>query len=153
MAVLGAVVALGVALLATAAPATAASCSGYGCDGANPYGAGCFTGSTVVADDPLYDPSGYYTYGRVRLHYSKACRTVWASIYDATATYSGQAYSDIHRNSDGTEIYCFVPVNGSSCYTGMLYDGGVTSHAYGSQRAYDPFYNATETFSYRTVNY
>ena len=68
LAVLGLVATMGVALLSYAAPAAAVSCSGYGCDGRSPYSTGCITGSIVVADDPLYDPSGYYTYGRVRLH-------------------------------------------------------------------------------------
>lgn len=109
-------------LVSTAGPAAAVTCSGYGCDRQNPYGSGCQTGSVVKYDVPLgMGP-------RVRLHYSAACRTVWASIYDVPSGW--QSYADVHRNSDGLELYCY-PGSYSSCYTNMLYDGGVTSHAYG----------------------
>lgn len=106
-----------------------ATCSGYGCDGQNPYGAGCFTGSRVVDDKELP-----VVHSHVRLHYSPACRTVWASIYNAARSPGATAaLADIHRNSDKHRYTCDVPDKQSSCYTKMLYDGGTTSHAYGEQ--------------------
>lgn len=122
--------AAGVLNVATATSAFAATCSGYGCDGQNPYGAGCFSGSVVVDDRPLVNQFGQSA-GRVRLHYSSACRTVWGSIYNAPSPDgTGQGWADIHRNSDNHRFDCAVPINQSSCYTAMLYDGGVTSHAH-----------------------
>ena len=108
----------------------AATCSGYGCDGQNPYGTGCFSGSEIIYDLPLVDAAGIPN-GRVRLWYSPGCRTVWASIYDAPAgDGAGQGSADIHRNSDNHRFDCGIPAGKSSCYTAMLYDGGVTSHAH-----------------------
>lgn len=134
--------------VATATSAFAATCSGYGCDGQNPYGAGCFTGSIVVDDEPLVNQFGQSA-GRVRLHYSPACRTVWGSIYDAPSPDgTGQGWADIHRNSDNHRFDCAVPVNQSSCYTSMLYDGGVTSHAHAE---YSP--GTIANTSATTINY
>ncbi|HEY2579312.1 MAG TPA: DUF2690 domain-containing protein [Streptosporangiaceae bacterium] len=117
---------------AGAAGLTAAvSCSGYGCDGQNPYGSGCFTGSKVIDDVLLTSPGGTSYGPRVRLWYSPACHTVWASMYDAPYEGAeGPGDADIHRNSDNSRYDCSVPLNDSSCYTNMLYDGGVTSHAH-----------------------
>ena len=119
---------LAVAAFATPAHAT----SGYGYDGQNPYGSGCFTGSYVV-DDKAIGSTGAH----IRLHYSPSCRTVWASIYDATAPEPGNSaggHADVHRNSDNSRFDCQVEAgDGGSCYTAMLYDGGTTSHAYGTE--------------------
>lgn len=111
---------------ATIAPASAATCSGYGCDHQNPYGAGCFNGSSVVQSATI-GPTGASVY----LHYSPACRTVWASIVNSPPaepgdSAGGSAY--INRNSDGASGFCNAG-SASSCYTNMLYDGGVTSYA------------------------
>lgn len=108
----------------------AVTCSGYGCDGQNPYGTGCITGSSVVDDRPLVNQFGQSA-GRVRLHYSPACHTVWGSIYNAPSPDgTGEGWADIHRNSDNHRFNCEVPINQSSCYTAMLYDFHVTSHAH-----------------------
>ena len=147
-AALGALAMTTAALIATASSASAATCSGYGCDGQNPYGAGCFTGSEIIDDKPLTNSAGQ-TDGRVRLHYSPTCRTVWASIYDAPADSGEAGDADIHRNSDNHRFDCTVPAGSSSCYTAMLYDGGVTSHAHAE---WSPG-TLPGVFSATTVNY
>jgi hypothetical protein len=123
---------LGSAAVFTAVAAPAQATSGYGYDGQNPYGSGCFNGSYVV-DDKALGRTGAH----VRLHYSPNCRTVWASIYNATAAEPGNSaggHADIHRNSDNHRFDCQVYAgDGGSCYTAMLYDGGVTSHAHGTE--------------------
>lgn len=140
--------AAGVLNVAAATSAFAATCSGYGCDGQNPYGAGCFTGSFVVDDEPLVNGFGQSA-GRVRLHYSPACRTTWGSIYDAPAPDgTGQGSAEIHRNSDGRQYTCEIPANQSSCYTAMVYDGNVTSYAYAM---YSP--GTIANTSGRTISY
>lgn len=131
-------------LTSVASPASATS--GYGYDGQNPYGAGCFNGSYVVDDKALGQTGAH-----VRLHYSPSCRTVWASIYNATAPEPGNSaggHADIHRNSDNHRFDCQVYAgDGGSCYTAMLYDGGVTSHAYGTED------NGFNTGAAYTINY
>jgi Protein of unknown function (DUF2690) len=113
-------------------PKPQVTCSGYGCDGQNPYGSGCFTGSEIEYNTELVDPLGQPVGAYVRLWYSPTCRTVWATIYDAPSPDgTGEGWADIHRNSDNDRFTCEIPQNASSCYTLMLYDGGVTSHAHG----------------------
>jgi len=137
---------LGCAALVTATAGPAQATSGYGYDGQNPYGAGCFNGSQVVDDEPIGQTGAH-----IRLHYSPSCRTVWASIYDATAPEPGNSaggHADIHRNSDNHRFDCQVEAgDGGSCYTAMLYDGGVTSHAYGTED------NGIITGAAYTINY
>lgn len=112
-------------------PRPAVSCSGYGCDGQNPYGSGCFNSSEIIYNVQLTDGLGQGVGAYVRLWYSTTCRTVWASMYNAPYTSGGgQGDADIHRNSDNHRFDCQVPLNESSCYTAMLYDGGTTSHAH-----------------------
>ncbi len=122
---------LAATLMTTIAPDASAT-SGFGYDGQNPYGTGCINGSSVV-DDKALGATGAH----VRLHYSPACRTVWASIYNATAPEPGNSaggHADIHRNSDSHRFDCQVTAgSGGSCYTAMLYDGGTTSHAFGTE--------------------
>lgn len=119
---------------ATVTPALAATCSGHGCDHQNPYGAGCSNGSEIIYDEQLNGATAH-----VRLWYSPSCRTVWASIYDAPAPDgTGEGYAEIHRNSDGLTLECQVQQGDNNCYTNMLYDGGVTSYAYGYYNDGDP---------------
>jgi hypothetical protein len=115
-----------------AGPRAAVSCSGDGCDGQNPYGSGCFnSGGEVIYNVQLTDGLGQGVGAYVRLWYSTTCRTVWASMYNAPySSGGGQGDADIHRNSDNHRFDCTVPLNESSCYTAMLYDGGTTSHAH-----------------------
>jgi hypothetical protein len=128
------IAAIGISAPASATPARAgrvspeATCSGYGCDNQNPYGAGCFTGS-YVAESAQIGP----TTAEIYLHYSPSCRTVWASIVNAPPQTVNNAggYADVHRNSDNHRLSCNAGYQ-TSCYTNMLYDGNVTSHAYGT---------------------
>lgn len=121
--------------MTVAAPASAgqvkpATCSGYSCDGQSPYSTGCINGSEIPYDLPLTNSIGQSA-GRVRLWYSPTCRTVWATIYDAPSPDgTGEGWADIHRNSDNHRFTCYIPQGSSSCWTYMLYDGGVTSHAH-----------------------
>jgi hypothetical protein len=147
-------------LVVVAGPAAAVTCSGYGCDHQNPYGSGCSNSGQVIYDVPLgySDGVGGTAYdGHVRLHYSTTCRTVWASVYGlAHAVGSSDdksASAHVHRNSDGTTLTCNVASGSTSCYTNMLYDGGVTSYATGSNYAYDPFDGYWVTYYGRTSNY
>lgn len=119
--------------IAAAGPAAAATCSGGGCDHQNPYGAGCFSGSYVVYDIPTGGAAAGYA-ARVRLWYSPACSTVWASIYDVPP--GAPSWASVTRHSDGLTLSCQVDVGGvqssaTSCYTNMLYDGNSTSYATG----------------------
>lgn len=126
---------LAAGLMTVAAPAWAGrispdTCSGYGCDGQSPYSTGCINGSEIPYDLPLTNSIGQSA-GRVRLWYSPSCRTVWATIYDAPSPDgTGEGWADIHRNSDNHRFTCDIPQGFSSCWTYMLYDGGVTSHAH-----------------------
>lgn len=127
--------ALAAGFMAVAAPASAgqvrpATCSGYSCDGQSPYSTGCINGSEIPYDLPLTNSIGQSA-GRVRLWYSPTCRTVWATIYNAPSPDgTGEGWADIHRNSDNHRFTCYIPQGSSSCWTYMLYDGGVTSHAH-----------------------
>jgi hypothetical protein len=136
---------IGISAPAFATPAWAgrvpsATCSGYGCDNQNPYGAGCFTGSYVAESAPV-GPAG--STAAIYLHYSPSCRTVWASIVNAPPQTVNNAggYADVHRNSDNHRLSCNAGYK-TSCYTNMLYDGGVTSHAYGTIDTGDEIYSA-----------
>jgi hypothetical protein len=130
------------AMIALPGPVSRAT-SGYGYDNQNPYGTGCFTGS-YVAESALIGPTGASIY----LHYSPGCRAVWASIVNAppqTANNAG-GYADVHRNSDNARLACNAGYK-TSCYTNMLYDGGVTSHAYGEvDTGYEIFSTYTANF-------
>jgi hypothetical protein len=125
----------------TLSPAHAATasvtCSGTGCDGKSPETTGCATGAGSYETAALSgtDPTtGIPISGLIELRYSPTCRTAWARIqvYD---TYPTSTEAQIFRSSGGSES-CYILSYSSSlgsytCYTAMLYDGGVTSYAIG----------------------
>jgi hypothetical protein len=139
-----------------AGPAAAASCHESSCENKSPYSTDCITGSSVIYDGKLsytddVDITAYQ--GHVRLWYSPTCRTAWATIYDIPKASAGyQDYADIAR-SDGTTLYCFVPVGDTSCYTYMVNDAGYTSHADASDYAYDAVDGYKVTFYGGTGSY
>jgi hypothetical protein len=126
------------------------SCSGYGCDGQPPDVSGCAATAITAEFAQIKDSTGRYL-GQIQLRYSTACRTVWARIL---SVYRGSEYAAVVRNSDGTFEECFTDSFSStlgaySCFSTMLYDGGVTSFAVGDSPSSDNsvFYSNT-TSSY-----
>lgn len=128
------VLVLGFLCAGTTAASAAPSCSGYGCDGQWPDQTGCAATASTPRGVTIYD--GIISIGRIELRYSSSCRTVWARIISWQHGGVGE-FAQIFRNSDGAQWSCSSYVwssalNGNSCYTRMLYDGGVTSYAYGA---------------------
>jgi hypothetical protein len=114
-------------------PAHAAIGSWY-YDNKNPSTTGCNNDAYTV--DTVTDPRG----ARLLLRYSPSCRTVWAHISGAAkrdANYAG-GYATIHRNNDNVSLHCHADPGATGCFTNMLYDGGMTSHATGND---DGFYS------------
>ncbi|SHM83897.1 Protein of unknown function [Actinacidiphila paucisporea] len=80
----------------------------------------------------------------ILLRYSPSCRTVWAHIQGAAPRTQDNAGGSalIYRESDGAGIrtYCGAA---TSCYTPMLYDAGMTSHATGTNDTGFTIYSGT----------
>lgn len=122
-------------LIATAGSAHA-SPSGYGWDGVDPSSSTASPCSGSVSTKKSADiyVAGSRV-GKIELRYSSACRTVWGRLLINTVPSDGGA--EIRRVSDGRVDYCTEVPKWSSttgawtCFTTMLYDGGVTSQAYG----------------------
>jgi hypothetical protein len=114
--------------------ASAATCSGYGCDGVSATASGCSSDAYTAEQVNVYDSheSGIEL-GYVQLRYSPSCRTVWAKTVNFN---EGYVAAVVHRNSDGVTESCSGGTYSSSyggwaCQTNMLYDGNVTSYAWG----------------------
>lgn len=108
-------------------PSGHAALGSYYYDGKSPSSTGCNNDAYTVY-------TRYAGSARLLLRYSPRCRTVWAHILDAaTRTANNQGGSArVHRDQDGAAISCASAWGGTGCYTNMLYDGGLTSHAHGS---------------------
>lgn len=122
------VVLLGAACLVTV---TGGRASAATYDGQDPTASGCANSASTVRSAPL--TNGKSTAGMIELRYSSQCRTVWARITGASPRTRDQAggYAAVTRNSDGRRYACVVS-SGSTCYTAMVNDSGVTSFASGS---------------------
>jgi len=110
----------------------------------SPSATGCNNGAITV-DRRQIGPTG----AQILLRYSPSCRTVWAHIEGAAPAIPGQQAGGsalIYREQDGAGIRCYVG-SGSSCVTNMLYDGGLTSHATGTNDTGFAIYRA-QTISY-----
>jgi Protein of unknown function (DUF2690) len=144
------------ALLAPSVTASAATrpatpevtCSGHGCDGKDPESTGCASTAITAEYANIFDAYAERI-GQLQLRYSTACRTVWARVIAFGST-SGSALAE--RNSDGLGYTCTgltysQTLGAYSCYTLMLYDGGVTSFASGAISEYG------DTYTARTASY
>jgi len=107
------------------------SCNGYTCDGQWPDISGC--GATAITAEiaPIYNNG--VVIGQIELCYSTACRTVWGRVSNWTAL---SETGEVVRNSDKAFQFCDTnywssTLGAYTCYTRMLYDGGVTSDAQG----------------------
>jgi hypothetical protein len=130
-------------LLAALTPATATAATGdYYYDGKGPYETGCINGSHIARTAKLGDGANLY------LYYSPSCRTVWAGIDHASARTQDNAgaAAAVHRSADGGREICSAG-RSTSCHTAMLYDGGFSSYAHGTD---DPGFQifAANTGSY-----
>jgi hypothetical protein len=110
------------------------TCSGYGCDGQWPDISGC-ANTAITAESTTIYWGDNEAIGRIDLRYSTACRTVWARVLSYYDGGVGETATVI-RNSDGADHSCYTYLYSQllgaySCYTEMLYDGGVTSFANG----------------------
>jgi hypothetical protein len=134
LSVIIAIVAVGGVLLIIPSAASAApndisiqACSGSACDGKDPA-AFCGGDARTVQSLRLGGVA------LLELRYSGSCRATWARISNAPwvdhDTFPSAAL--IHRNSDGREYSCTVPLGATSCYTPMVNDANVTSYAYGA---------------------
>jgi hypothetical protein len=120
-----------------AAPGTAYAAT-Y--DGQDPNSSGCARTASTVRSANVYvvgDPSEGLV-GRIELRYSSACRAVWARVLVYTEPTG--AFAWVIRNTDGATQECNHAVwqqslRAYSCYTMMLNDRNVTSHAYGGRNA------------------
>ena len=109
------------------------SCNGYTCDGQWPDISGC--AATAITPVPIAPITNNGTViGQVELRYSTACRTVWARVEN----WSGlREQANVLRitGPSGAQVcdtnYWSSTLGAYSCYTRMLYDGGVTSDAQG----------------------
>jgi Protein of unknown function (DUF2690) len=132
---MGAVAAVVVSTIVGIAPSASAADLPY--DGQWPDQSGCASTGITAASKSIYDMEGVKV-GLIELRYSTSCRTAWARIRSFITDYGGQGESAyVHRNSDGKTFGCTSNVYSSalgaySCYTPMVYDGGVTSYAQGS---------------------
>jgi hypothetical protein len=108
-----------------AAPASAAGCYASSCEGKDP--------AVYCQSDARTVQSLRLGQALLELRYSGSCRAAWARISNAGYDHHDQftPWATVHRNSDGREYTCSVPRGGSSCYTRMVNDAGVTSYAKG----------------------
>ncbi|MEU6976013.1 DUF2690 domain-containing protein [Streptomyces sp. NPDC046371] len=108
-------------------------------DGADPASTYCGGTTSTPRSAALYDPRFGNHVGTIDLRYNSGCRTVWARItLDSPQGWCGDsaagqpcATAEVIRNSDGASLSCQVPQGGTSCYTRMLNDAGVSSYAQG----------------------
>ena len=125
------------ALTPAHAATAAVSCSGRGCDGKDPVSSGCSSTAITAEDREIITSDGRGVTGVIQLRYSTACRTVWARIINSFTPSNSNAEGSVFRNSDSNVESCLHLTYSSSlgnysCYTAMLYDGGVTSYAVGT---------------------
>ncbi|WP_165845796.1 DUF2690 domain-containing protein [Streptacidiphilus pinicola] len=126
------------ALSAVALSSGSAQANTYPYDGADPASTYCGGTTSTPYSSTLTWGDGSYA-GTVYLRYNSGCRTVWAKIVlaspqDACGNASaGMACAEavVHRNDDGAEMSCYVPQGATSCYTAMLNDANMSSHAEG----------------------
>ena len=112
-----------------ASPASAAPLKGL----ASPATCGNFAAEIANLTNP--DNPGA-VYGIIQLSYSSCTRNVWAYLDSyGPACEPGIDYcgtGTVYRNSDGATSTCSLQSGQTTCNSGQLYDGGVTSYAYGS---------------------
>jgi hypothetical protein len=102
-------------------------------DNVNPETSACSnTAITALVANIYYGGSWV---GSVELRYSTACRTVWARVNGPRGVPgdSSGPTGFVHRNSDGRQLstsHCNSA--GTSCWSNMLNDAGVTSYAKGT---------------------
>ncbi len=133
----------------------------YTYDGQNPTSTGCANDATTMRSDNLTDPNqppNGIPGGTIELRYSIACHTAWARMTfnsNWQNTYSGNTNkATIHRNYDGREYSCTVPIGSNSCYTAMVYDKDpLTSYAKGYYNYYYSMASHWFHFSGKTSNY
>ncbi|WP_377273166.1 DUF2690 domain-containing protein [Peterkaempfera sp. SMS 1(5)a] len=99
----------------------------YPYDGQDPSASGCNNGAITVSS------ANVGAGATILLRYSPSCRTVWAHIEGAAPKTQDNAGGSalIYRETDGAGIRCYSGTS-TSCYTPMLYDAGMTSHATGT---------------------
>ena len=104
-----------------------ASVGSYPYDGQDPSASGCNNDAVTVG---AADVGAGAT---ILLRYSPGCRTVWAHVEGVAPKTQDNAGGSalIYRETDGAgiRVYCG---SATSCYTPMLYDAGMTSHATGT---------------------
>ncbi|MCX5226843.1 DUF2690 domain-containing protein [Streptomyces sp. NPDC006553] len=108
-------------------------------DGADPASTYCGGTTGTPRSAAVHDPRYGFHVGTIDLRYNSGCRTVWARItLDNPQGWCGDsaagqpcATAEVIRESDGATLSCQVPQGGTSCYTRMLNDAGVQSHAQG----------------------
>ncbi|WP_392675783.1 DUF2690 domain-containing protein [Streptomyces sp. LN785] len=104
-----------------------ASVGSYPYDGQDPSASGCNNDAITVSSATVGAGA------TILLRYSPSCRTVWAHISGAAPKTQDNAGGSalIYRETDGAGIRCYSGT-GTSCYTPMLYDAGMSSHATGT---------------------
>ena len=104
----------------------------YPYDGQDPSASGCNNDATTVSSATVGAGA------TILLRFSPGCRTVWAHVEGTAPKTQDNAGGSalIYRETDGAgiRVYCG---SATSCYTPMLYDSGMTSHATGTN---DPGY-------------
>ena len=113
------------ALLAAAAPASAS-----GWNGVNPANTVCANDARTVQSARLTTSGG--SRAIIELRYSPTCRTAWARISGASVPQphdSSGGLARVQRN-DGLSYSCQAGSDGT-CFTAMVNDAGMRSHAYG----------------------
>lgn len=131
---------------ATTDAAATVRCSGSSCNNTDPASTGCSATATTVKEVEAYEADGSgIAVGYIDLRYSTACRTTWARFVAFYPSEDGEIDGAVSlvRNSDGRSESCQAyntsfssTLDGYTCYTDQLYDGGVTSYASGY--VYDP---------------
>lgn len=124
-----------------AQPASAALGDWY-YDGRDPTATGCVNDARTIDSKAVGGGATIY------LRYSPSCRTTWARITGAATRTADRAGGSalIYREQDGAGIRCYTG-SGTACSTNMVYDGGFTSHATGTNDVGWTIYRAT-TISY-----
>ncbi len=101
--------------------------SGTGYDGLNPISTGCANDAIDLLTAPFANG-----FGSVHLRWSASCQTIWAKLtftnplpantwgqaFIASQTLNNASY-DCNQGGNG-----YVQPGQTSCYTGMVYDGG-----------------------------
>lgn len=115
------------ATLSTGAGTASASVGDYYYDGKSAAATGCKNDAVTVDSVKVGGAT-------LLLRYSPRCRTVWAHIRGTAPAIPGQQAGGsalIYREQDRAGIRCRTGRR-TSCTTRMLYDGGFTSHASGT---------------------